>query len=568
MLIFLLTLFACNKNEKNIALQNLPEAEGVALYFYQTRFAHIPDSLDFAYPGARFYTSNDIRLFYRRRLFKPAWTSNLLPTTTADSLIHLLQNARNYGLWPQFYNLEQILKIRNQFQDSLVLYRKLENVCDFEILLSEAVFHFARHLHNGMLPADTLGYERKMIISNSELTSLINLALKNKQFVSTLLGLQPPTQKYRDLLNAYQWFIEHNSLDSLKISIPDPKNDSIRAYQLAREVLVKNGFLIQNNQKNIIGPTLEQQFFFRNDHDSLDAQIEDSLFIQSLRIFQRFNGLNQDGKIGKYTLEALQKSNLEKYWQILLALELLKWENQWPQKYIYVNLPSYKLRFYVNDTIIKEHRVVVGLPANKTPLFTDTMEYFITFPQWNIPPSITFKEIIPKLKRDTAYVLKNNYVVYDRNLKAVNVRDVDWTQVSTSRFEYSFIQEGGNSNSLGTIKFIFPNEHYVYIHDTPSKQYFLRDIRAYSHGCVRLENPWEFAQLLLKSEGRSTFIDTLLEYRKNHMQRHVSLKEPVPVLIRYITVEADNKNNLFFYADVYRYEKNLIASLKKKYASY
>ncbi len=332
MLIFLLTLFACNKKEKNIALQNLPEAEGLELYFYQTRFAHIPDSLDFAYPGARFYTSNDIRLFYRRRLFKPAWTSNLLPTTTADSLIHLLQNARNYGLWPQFYNLEQILKIRNQFQDSLVLYRKLENVCDFEILLSEAVFHFARHLHNGMLPADTLGYERKMIISNSELTSLINLALKNKQFVSTLLGLQPPTQKYRDLLNAYQWFIEHNSLDSLKISIPDPKNDSIRAYQLAREVLVKNGFLIQNNQKNIIGPTLEQQFFFRNDHDSLDAQIDDSLFIQSLRIFQRFNGLNQDGKIGKYTLEALQKSNLEKYWLILLALELLKWENQWPQK--------------------------------------------------------------------------------------------------------------------------------------------------------------------------------------------------------------------------------------------
>ena len=544
-----------------------PLPEGYALYFYQTRFANLPDSANFSYSTAEFLAKSEIKLFYQRRLFKLAWTNMLFPTPAADSLLYLLENSQEFGLSPNFYNTSIIKTLRQQFSDSIDLYHQLEYAANFELLLSNAAFTFARHLNRGLLHLDSVGYRTKPDMLKIDLTTVVNNGIKGDSVISSILGLQPKALAYINLINSFRWFILNNDRDTISIKIPDPQEDSIRAYHQAKKVLIKNGFLIENKNKSTKEQNISTNDFssdeFYNRSDIWEN--DDSVFVNALKIFQRFNGLNQDGKIGKFTRQSLEKTNNEKYWQILLAIDKLKWESKLPSKYIYVNIPSYVIRVIINDSILKEHKIVVGLPSKQTPVFTDTMEYFITYPEWNVPLSISYHEILPKLRVDTTYTDRNNYLVYDKDLNAVNVRDIDWSLVNRANFEYSIKQARGNSNALGTIKFIFPNEHYVYIHDTPSKQYFSRDIRAYSHGCVRLQSPWEFAEFLVLQDKRENFLDTLIDYKKRRLQRHIMLQDPIPVLMRYITVDADDKNNLFFYKDVYVKDKYMIEELQQKF---
>lgn len=565
-LLFVISLFSsCMTNSLNSPQQETNQKpEGTALYFYKTRFANLIDTAQFIYKKVPLEATDEIKLFYQRRLFKPAWTNEYIPTKSADSLISLLKNAKKFALRPEFYHVKLIEKLRSQFSDTSDLYDQLENTCNLELLLSNAAFLFTRHLNRGIMDIDTCSYITKPRLKKIDLTGFINNCIKNKN-ISSILSVQPQNYRYKNLLSAYNWFITHSSTDSIKISIPDPKKDSLKAYLRAKQVLIKNGFLIASNDFSL-NPEDEnppKQYSF---HNSPNSVIQDSLFINALKIFQKYNGLNQDGKIGKYTRIALERTNKEKYEALLLNIEKLKWENKMPQNYIYVNIPSFKLRYIKNDSIAATHKVVVGLPNKQTPLLSDTMEYFITFPEWNVPISITSHEILPKLQTDSTYVSRNNYIIYDKNLNAINVNDVDWNQVTSSGMRKYYIkQSGGTSNALGTIKFIFPNSYYVYIHDTPSKRFFNKDVRAFSHGCVRLQNPWQFAQFLLKNDNRSAFIDTLMQFKEKKWQRYVKLNHKLPVFIRYQTVEADGKNNIYFYMDIYKRDKQLLPTFKEKF---
>jgi len=565
-ILFIIFCFSsCITNSLNSPQQeNNQKPEGTALYFYKTRFANLIDTAQFIYKRVPLEATEEIKLFYQRRLFKPAWTKEYAPTKSADSLISLLKNAEKFALRPKFYHVKLIEKLRSQFSDTSDLYDQLENTCNLELLLSNAAFLFTKHLNRGILDIDTLSYPIQARLKKIDLTGLINNCVKNEN-ISSILSVQPQNYRYKNLLSAYNWFITHSSTDNIKISIPDTKKDSLKAYSRAKQVLVKNGFLIANKNFSF-NPEDENQPKQNSFHNSPINEIQDTLFINALKIFQKFNGLNQDGKIGKYTRIALERTNKEKYESLLLTIEKLRWENQMPQKYIFVNIPSFKLRYIRNDSIVSIHKIVVGLPRKQTPLLSDTMEYFITFPEWNVPLSITSHEILPKLQTDSSYISRNNFIIYDKNLNAINVHDVDWNQVTSgSMRKYYIKQSGGNSNALGTIKFIFPNSYYVYIHDTPSKRYFNKDIRAFSHGCVRLQNPWQFAQFLLKNDNRSNFIDTLMHFKEKKWQRYVNLKQKLPVFFRYQTVEADEKNNLYFYMDIYKRDKQLLPSFKEKF---
>jgi murein L,D-transpeptidase YcbB/YkuD len=202
----------------------------------------------------------------------------------------------------------------------------------------------------------------------------------------------------------------------------------------------------------------------------------------------------------------------------------------------------------------------VGKPYRKTPVFREDITYLELNPTWTVPPTILAKDILPKVKKDPSYLQKKNMQVLTRDGKVVDPDSIDWSSISARGFPYILRQTPGPHNALGRVKFMFPNSHMVYLHDTPSKELFKRSNRAFSSGCIRVRNPYRLAELLLQDEDNWSLekveaaIDTL-------KQQRVKLPEPVPVLLLYWTVNIDSDGIIYFKDDIYARDAKVLTGL-------
>jgi murein L,D-transpeptidase YcbB/YkuD len=210
--------------------------------------------------------------------------------------------------------------------------------------------------------------------------------------------------------------------------------------------------------------------------------------------------------------------------------------------------------------VIWDEPAQVGKTYRKTPVFREDMTYLELNPTWTIPPTILKKDILPKMKKDPSYLQKKNMQVLTRDGKVVDPGTIDWSSVSAKGFPYMIRQTPGPHNALGRVKFMFPNSHMVYLHDTPSKALFNRSSRAFSSGCIRVRNPFELAELLLQDQDGwdRAQIDTAVDSLK---QQRVSLSEPVPVLLLYWTVNVDADGTVYFKEDIYERDAKVLAGL-------
>ena len=197
----------------------------------------------------------------------------------------------------------------------------------------------------------------------------------------------------------------------------------------------------------------------------------------------------------------------------------------------------------------------MGKKHTPTPVLTSKINRIVANPYWTVPKSITYNEIIPKLKRDSTYLQRNGFSIIDNYENTVNASAIDWDTVKTGEFDYWIRQKNSRSNALGVIKFLFPNKYRVYLHDTQSKKLFERNIRAYSHGCVRVQNPQDLAQLIISSNKKAEEkldIHKIISSRERH---DIRLDEPISIYIRYYTCTADKDGNIYFHPDVYSRDK-------------
>mgnify|MGYP001606062302 CR=1 FL=1 len=293
----------------------------------------------------------------------------------------------------------------------------------------------------------------------------------------------------------------------------------------------------------------------------------DSSYFAALKLFQVKHGLSPDGLIGTNTANALSKSPYDDYKKAVMSLEKWRWKNSWGTEYIFVNIPSYQLKVYQNNNLKKTFKVVVGKPSNPTPEINDEMEYLILFPFWNVPYSISTKELLPKIKKDSTYLARNNYQVFTNKNKPINSAEINWESISENNFNYNIRQNSGNGNSLGLIKFVFPNKHSIYIHDTPSKGFFMNDIRAYSHGCVRLQNPFGLADIILSYDNNKYNVDSVHVFIANKNQKRIKLNKKIPINIEYFTCGTDTNNTIVFYKDIYELDGKLEKLMQLKHYS-
>ena len=240
--------------------------------------------------------------------------------------------------------------------------------------------------------------------------------------------------------------------------------------------------------------------------------------------------------------------------ELMINMEQWRLESKsFSGRYILVNIPSFKLEVKEHDTLVFESAVVVGTPQTPTPTLDSNIKSAVLFPYWNVPRDIATLELLPKIKRDSLYLQAHRYRVIDMTGNVLNPDSIDWKQYHVNNFPFMLQQEEGESNALGIIKFPFISDRPIYLHDTNAKRFFKRDLRAYSHGCVRVERALELAKYLAGETRVATDIDTYIQARQ---QQYVSLN-PIDVYIRYYTCEAKQDGSVAFHQDVYDWNKGL-----------
>jgi murein L,D-transpeptidase YcbB/YkuD len=284
---------------------------------------------------------------------------------------------------------------------------------------------------------------------------------------------------------------------------------------------------------------------------------------EAVKHFQRRRGLKPDGIVGKNTVRALNVPDKVIIDQIRVNLERVRWVmSEDLDEFIFVNIPSFEV-YYVRDEKIKwSARAQVGKPFRQTPVFGAKMTYLEFNPTWTIPPTILAKDILPAVKRDPGYLQKHNIQVIDKKGKVIDSESIDWSRYSGKNFPYQLRQKPGPNNALGRVKFMFPNKHAVYLHDTPSKNLFGKESRAFSSGCIRLENPLELAQLLLPKGWDKNRIQQVIQSKKT---RSVKLGRPMPVIIFYLTALPAPDGEFYALEDIYDRDQAVLEELNADY---
>ncbi len=477
-----------------------------------------------------------IHKFYNNIDHSTIWITDSIQLSEAGiRLIDQLSNAKNYGLDTRWYKTNTLIALKKGLDTIQLKDKKYATASELEVLLTYYFMQHGKHLNYGVLDSITNVTEMSRKKFNLNLPDYLNDASKSDSIIERLLDLQPKHAEYRNLQKGLERFLENTSLSTDNVDVQNFRKDSLRVAKQAKKALVLHQYLT-------------------------DVQ-NDSLYLVALKKFQFEHGLNPDALIGKNTALALSVSPYEYYKKIIANLERWRWREDWSSDYVFVNIPSYKMQVYKGEKQVREHKVVVGKFKNQTPEIIDTLEYIIAYPYWNVPRKISVKEILGKAQKDSTYLTRNNYEVFDYARKTIEPTSVNWNEVNENNFKYLIRQKGGNSNALGLVKFIFPNKRAIYFHDTPSKRYFKREYRAYSHGCIRVEKALDLADYLLRSDNNKYTIDSVHEYIKKKKQKPIELNNKLPVFIYYTTASADNLGNITFYNDIYKIDNKLISEL-------
>lgn len=312
-------------------------------------------------------------------------------------------------------------------------------------------------------------------------------------------------------------------------------------------------------------PLLRQRLKVTGDLESTDdhqGRKFDEKLSNAVAVFQLRHGLKVDGVVGKDTREQLNIPADIRVKQIVINMQ--RWANlakKLDNRFILVNIPDFHMYLYDNNQKLLSLRAIVGKPDLQTPELTSKINRVVFNPYWNIPDKIAQKDIAPKMLADPNYMSRMHIRAFrqeDDDSSEVNPRDIDWQSAAVYGSKYHLRQDPGADNALGLVKFEFYNSHNVYMHDTSAKNLFENDMRSYSHGCIRLENPFTLVEYLMKDnpEWNNDHIQATLDAGKT---KYVKIKNPIPIFITYITSWVDDEGRVNFRDDVYQLDSAVIS---------
>ena len=298
---------------------------------------------------------------------------------------------------------------------------------------------------------------------------------------------------------------------------------------------------------------------------SLDDTSYDAGLEAAVKSFQAHHRLTDDGVIGRATVEAMNVTAGSRVGQLRVNLERARWViGGLRDSFVLVNLPAFKAYFIRDRKNIWETRTQIGREARKTPTFRADMKYVVLNPDWTVPPTILAQDVLAGMRKGQNTIARKKLVILDAQGRSVDPATIDWQAATPATFRYTLRQPPGADNALGRVKFVFPNEHSIFLHDTPSQELFAADQRTFSSGCIRLENALDFAAVLLtgrRTRPENWTADRIQEAVRNGTSQTVFLEEPLPVLIVYWTASIGAGGDLRFARDVYGFDPPLLRAL-------
>lgn len=507
--------------------------------------------------GKKIKSSRLLNAFYIKREFKPVWFDNNKPKKIVFDLIKTIKKADLEGLDPGYYYLEDIenglQKItENENYDIATINTK---IAEIEILITNSNLQYFSDLLYGRYNLSSIFLDHIYTEPYIDLITVINKSIESKNFKESIKYLLPNSHIYHSLKDALPVYNKIKS-DGGWPQIPygaklGKGNSSPRVINLKQRLYASGDLRLNNSESN-------DQY--------LNNEKFDFLLVDAVKNFQNRHGLLVDGVVGKNTLKALNVTIDEKINTIKLNLDFWrKLPQNLGNRYVLVNVPAFKLYGIENNQSIFEMKVIVGKLDWSTPIFSEDMTYIVVNPYWNIPSSILEDEILPELTKNPSYLSKKNIRIIGPNSSSINPQLVNWSEIDPKGWGYRLRQEPGPGNPLGRLKFMFPNTHSVYLHDTPLKKLFNRSNRKFSHGCIRVEKPLELAEFVFSGDSEWSAHRIQEEIDTGISNKHVYLQQPIPVHILYFTVWVENNDKVHFADDIYNILDSAMKQLQYDY---
>lgn len=465
-----------------------------------------------------------LRNFYNSRNFQFAWISEHGLAEQAKSFSELDKQYINTSRDSTAFDQQLHKRLDGLIDKDTTILKVSPALAKLELQLTEHFFNFVTNAYGGKLNPSALQWfiPRKKVDAVALLDSLV--AKKGKDLASW-----EPVNDYYKTLNAA--LIKWNGLQ--KTGNWEPIRATKAKYKLNDSDTVVSAIKMRLAQYGNLAAT------------DTSALYNDSTVIAVKKAQKQF-GMVQTGVVDKSLIKALNVPIQQRIEQMLVNLERMRWIPLFPEdKVILVNIPEYKLHVFENKKEVINMGIVVGKSAHQTVIFSNTLKNIVFSPYWNVPPSIVKAEILPNIRRNRNYLAQSNM---EQNGTADGLPVIR--------------QKPGNNNSLGRVKFLFPNVYNIYLHDTPAKSLFQENARAFSHGCIRLAAPKQLANYLLsdRPDWTSDKIDKAMKLNK---ETWVTLKKPVPVFITYFTSWVSKDGSLNFRDDIYGHDAKMRAQLFK-----
>lgn len=472
------------------------------------------------------------------------WSDGLNVSSRAEDVLALFERAEEDGLVPAEY----AVKVPDLAFDAAQKDQRIREMAAFEINLTARALRYALDAGEGRVIANRLSGFHDLPRNRIKPELVLKALAADAEPAETLAAFNPQNSYYQKL---------KAQLASMK---PETKN----TVRIAADTLIKPGqdnaelpkilaLIVQKAPAGYLNSY--QEMFDRHK----DGTLYDPELVAAVKDYQKLMGKVPDGVIGRATIAGLQgETSSVKRERILYAMERLRWlPRDFGQRYVFVNQPAYRAQYFDQGKEQLAMDVVIGSPRNQTHFFYDTISTVVFNPSWGVPRSIVMNEMMPRILADSGYLDRNNYEVIAGG-KRVASSSVNWSAVAQGKAHVGVRQKPGPNNALGELKILFPNSHDIYLHDTPSKAAFKRDMRAISHGCIRLADPRAMASAVM-----STGEENLTKYFGKN-ERGIKVPSGVPIYLTYFTAWPDEASGkIRYYDDVYARDEGLAKAFQK-----